>query len=170
MPKSKEPAKKPSRSQKKAAPAGVPLAKEFSDQQNLRIVKDFFSLTESLDLDRAMGFFSENAVYHNIPLPPARGKRQVERTLRSMMQYVTGFEVQMLHIAAGDGAVLTERIDRITVGPIRIELPVSGTFEIKDGQITAWRDYFDLIQMFRLMMPSLGEVAARSLKGFLPSR
>lgn len=87
-----------------------------------------------------------------------------------MMQYVTGFEVQMLHIAAGDGAVLTERIDRITVGPIRIELPVSGTFEIKDGQITAWRDYFDLIQMFRLMMPSLGEVAARSLKGFLPSR
>ncbi|MCW5828035.1 MAG: nuclear transport factor 2 family protein [Deltaproteobacteria bacterium] len=148
----------------------MPLAKEFSDQQNLRIVKDFFSLTESLDLDRAMGFFSENAVYHNIPLPPARGKRQVERTLRSMMQYVTGFEVQMLHIAAGDGAVLTERIDRITVGPIRIELPVSGTFEIKDGQITAWRDYFDLIQMFRLMMPSLGEVAARSLKGFLPSR
>ena len=30
------------------------------------------------------------------------------------------------------------------VPQLTIELPVMGTFEVKDGKIVAWRDYFDL--------------------------
>ncbi len=26
----------------------------------------------------------------------------------------------------------------------KVELPVAGVFEVKDGKITAWRDYFDM--------------------------
>ncbi len=137
--------------------------------RNLETVKEFFSLSESLDMGKAMDFFTDDAVYHNIPLPPAKGKRQVEATLKGMMKYVTAFEVEMVHIAASGSAVLTERVDTLTMGPFKVPLPVMGTFEFRDGKISAWRDYFDILQMLRLMVPGLGEFATRSLKGFLPA-
>jgi limonene-1,2-epoxide hydrolase len=42
--------------------------------------------------------------------------------------------------------VLTERVDVFVTGERSIELPVMGTFEIVDGRISSWRDYFDLNQ------------------------
>ena len=46
---------------------------------------------------------------------------------------------------AGD-VVLTERVDVFVYPDKTIELPVMGTFEVRDGKIAAWRDYFDLNQ------------------------
>ena len=37
-----------------------------------------------------------------------------------------------------------ERVDTFVLGPKKIELPVAGVFEIRNGKIAAWRDYFDL--------------------------
>ena len=55
------------------------------------------------------------------------------------------FEVH--HIAETDaGVVMTERTDRFKISGDWIALPVMGTFEIADGKITAWRDYFDMSQ------------------------
>ncbi len=138
-------------------------------ERNLETVQEFFSLTEGLDIGRAMEFFTDDAVYHNVPLPPAKGKRAVEATLRGMMKYVTAFEVEMVHIAAGGNAVLTERIDTITMGPFKVALPVMGTFELRDGKISAWRDYFDILMMLRFMIPGMGESAAASFRALLGS-
>jgi limonene-1,2-epoxide hydrolase len=32
-----------------------------------------------------------------------------------------------------------------------VALPVSGTFEVRDGRIVAWRDYFDMNQFLSQM-------------------
>ena len=48
-------------------------------------------------------------------------------------------------LAVLDG-VMTERVDVFTFVNGRIALPVSGTFEVRDGKIVAWRDYFDMNQ------------------------
>jgi limonene-1,2-epoxide hydrolase len=40
--------------------------------------------------------------------------------------------------------VLTERVDILTGPFVHFEIWVCGTFEIRDGKITLWRDYFDL--------------------------
>mgnify|MGYP003343616549 CR=1 FL=1 len=50
-----------------------------------------------------------------------------------------------VELAEGD-VVLTERIDVFHMGETTIELPVMGIFEVRDGLIAAWRDYFDLNQ------------------------
>jgi len=39
--------------------------------------------------------------------------------------------------------VFTERVDRFTMNGRTVALPVAGVFEIRDGKIAAWRDYFD---------------------------
>ncbi|MBV1918313.1 MAG: hypothetical protein KUG65_09680 [Sphingomonadaceae bacterium] len=43
------------------------------------------------------------------------------------------------------GTVLTERIDhmRDADGRTLMSIRVMGTFDVKDGKIAAWRDYFD---------------------------
>jgi limonene-1,2-epoxide hydrolase len=52
---------------------------------------------------------------------------------------------QLLAIAENGNKVLTERVDNFyLVGGKAVSMPVMGTFEIVNGQITAWRDYFDL--------------------------
>ena len=39
---------------------------------------------------------------------------------------------------------MNERIDRFKMGERWIELPLAGVFEITNGKISLWRDYFDL--------------------------
>ncbi len=41
--------------------------------------------------------------------------------------------------------MLTERLDQFDLANgKKISIPVMGTFEIENGKIKAWRDYFDL--------------------------
>ena len=48
------------------------------------------------------------------------------------------------HMVSDGDLVFTERTDRFVTGGKTIELPVAGIFEIRDGKIVAWRDYFDM--------------------------
>jgi len=59
--------------------------------------------------------------------------------------------IETVHLAVRDNVVLTERIDTFTVGPVVAPLLVMGTFEIRDGKISAWRDYFDLGQITKML-------------------
>lgn len=40
--------------------------------------------------------------------------------------------------------VMNERVDTLSMGGNEVALPVMGVFEIEDGKIRAWRDYFDM--------------------------
>ena len=47
-------------------------------------------------------------------------------------------------MAESGDIVFTERVDRFQMGDKKVELPVAGVFEVRDGKIAAWRDYFDM--------------------------
>jgi limonene-1,2-epoxide hydrolase len=57
-----------------------------------------------------------------------------------------GIEFRVINIAANGPVVMTERVDVFTLPHKSFELPVMGTFEVSDGKINAWRDYFDMNQ------------------------
>jgi limonene-1,2-epoxide hydrolase len=57
------------------------------------------------------------------------------------------------NLAATGDVVLTERVDVFTTAEKSIELPVMGAFEVRDGKIAAWRDYFDLNQFMSQLQP-----------------
>lgn len=110
------------------------------------VVESFFRALEGKDLDAALALMSENVVYQNVPLPADRGKAAVARTLRRFQKIFTGFEVRIKNIAARDGVVLTERVDVLSGPLLYLDIWVCGTFEVRDGKITLWRDYFDLAE------------------------
>ena len=95
-------------------------------------------------------FFSEDAVYHNIPLAPVTGRQDIADTIASVLRPgppgIEGIEFRVINIAANGPVVMTERVDVFTLPGKTFELQVMGTFEVSGGKISAWRDYFDLNQ------------------------
>jgi len=95
-------------------------------------------------VDELVGYFADDAIYHNIPMRPMQGKEAIAKGLSGFVSGARNVQFEMVHIGAAGDVVFTERVDRFTLGEKRIELPVAGVFELKNGKIAAWRDYFDV--------------------------
>jgi limonene-1,2-epoxide hydrolase len=92
------------------------------------------------------GYFTPDAMYQNMPLPPAYGREAVIATLAGLFTALSVDRIDTYYLASRDGFVLTERMDLLTAkhNGKSFELPVAGVFQVADGRIVAWRDYFDL--------------------------
>ncbi len=101
---------------------------------------------DGTDLDTLVDYFTDDAVYHNIPVDPVTGREAIKATIAMFTTGVEKIEFRVRHIVAAGEIVLTERVDVFEMPGKTIELPVMGTFEVRDGKIAAWRDYFDLNQ------------------------
>jgi limonene-1,2-epoxide hydrolase len=117
----------------------------------LDTVTRFCAAWSRLDLDELVGFFAPDAVYHNIPVDPVVGHEAIRTLIEGFTAGIDRVDFEVLHIAAAGDVVLTERIDRFIAPGREVVLPVMGTFEVRDGLITAWRDYFDLNQFMSQM-------------------
>jgi limonene-1,2-epoxide hydrolase len=112
----------------------------------LDVVTRFCAALSEGDLDAVMAFFTDDAVYHNIPVDPVTGTDAIRVTIEGFTAGVDSIEFRVGNIAAQGDVVLTERVDVFTLPGRTISLPVMGSFELRDGRIAAWRDYFDMNQ------------------------
>lgn len=108
------------------------------------VVRAFCAAWEARDQDRVLDAFTEDAIYHNIPMQPAVGKDAIRALLAMILAPATDVTFEIVNMAASGDVVLTERVDTFHMGERTIALPVMGVFEVRDGRIAAWRDYFDL--------------------------
>lgn len=112
--------------------------------ENERVVNEFCRTWMTLNLDKVMEFFTDDAVYHNIPLKPAKGKAEIRKTIDGFMPGTTAVEFKILNSVAAGAIVFNERIDSFVINGKHVAVPVAGVFELSGGKIKAWRDYFDL--------------------------
>jgi limonene-1,2-epoxide hydrolase len=111
---------------------------------NARTVRQFCEAFGRGDIDELLGFFADGAVYHNMPMEPAVGAEAIRAVLQLFVSGPGAVEFKILALASSDGLVFTERVDRLSMGGHPVELPVAGVFEVREGKILAWRDYFDM--------------------------
>jgi limonene-1,2-epoxide hydrolase len=109
-------------------------------------VTAFCAAWEAGDIDAIIGYFADDAIYHNIPVDPLQGHEAIRGMIAMFTAGVERIEFQVRNIAADGDVVLTERLDVFHHSDKTISLPVMGTMEVRDGKIVAWRDYFDLNQ------------------------
>jgi limonene-1,2-epoxide hydrolase len=124
-----------------------------ADNDPIEVVRRFCDAWGTEDVATIVGFFTDDAVYHNIPLAPVTGPEQIKATIEGFSGGVESIEFRVDAIAVSGPMVLTERVDVFVFPNGRIELPVMGAFEVRDGKIAAWRDYFDMNQ-FMSQMPT----------------
>ena len=109
----------------------------------IETVEAFIDAWNRIDFDAVAEFFADDVVYHNIPMKKIEGKENARAFIEAMR--AERIEWTTYHIAAAGQVVLTERLDEFDLADgKKISLPVMGTFEIEEGKIKAWRDYFDL--------------------------
>ncbi len=112
--------------------------------ENERIVRAFIDAWPSLDVDKIVDFFTEDGVYHNMPIAPVAGREHLRGFIATFLKDWTKTNWDILNLASAGNVVIAERVDHIHVGDKQIDLPCCGVFELENGKIKVWRDYFDL--------------------------
>jgi len=115
------------------------------------IVRRLCAAWSDLDTDAIAAFFTADAVYHNIPMDPLTGRDTIKSFIAGFAGGAEQIDFRVRNIVADGDVVLTERVDVFVMPNGKIELPVMGTFEVRDGKIAAWRDYFDMKQFMDQM-------------------
>jgi limonene-1,2-epoxide hydrolase len=124
----------------------------MGDAENAeRVVRELCDGFAKHDAEALRVFFTDDVVYHNIPMDPAVGIDATIAFIDGFFAMCEGMVIETRFLAVRDNVVLTERIDTFTMGDKVAALPVMGTFEIRDGKISAWRDYFDLGQITAML-------------------
>jgi limonene-1,2-epoxide hydrolase len=109
------------------------------------VVTEFCKKWLTADPDELAAYFTEDAVYHNIPMEPVQGREAIKQFIAGFTAGFDGIDFQVHRQVSDGNVVMNERTDvmhRKDGG--EIPLPVTGVFEVVDGRIAAWRDYFDL--------------------------
>lgn len=108
-----------------------------------KIVTDFLAAWPRKNVDELMSYFADDAVYHNIPVPPVVGAKAIREVFAGFLGAFS-IVLDVLNIGSSGDRVFTERVDRFDMGGRRFDLPVNGVFELRGGKIVSFRDYFDL--------------------------
>lgn len=97
------------------------------------------------DVEAIVAHFAPDATYHNIPLEPATGHDAIRAVVAEFVGMATEIRFEVRNQLSQDGLVLNERVDTFVLPDGKeFALRVMGAFEVQDGLITGWRDYFHM--------------------------
>jgi limonene-1,2-epoxide hydrolase len=109
------------------------------------LVAEFCKQWSAPDPVQMTEYFTEDAVYHNIPMEPVRGRAAIREFIEGFLAGFDGIDFTVHRQVSEGNLVFNERTDTMRrKDGTAIPLPVTGVFEIRNDRIAAWRDYFDM--------------------------
>ena len=114
--------------------------------RNTDVVERLVAGWVARDVEAIMRCFCDDAIYTNVPLVPAyEGVAAIRAAVEGFVAMGEEIDFIVHHTTENleAGVVMNERTDRFLIRGEWMEAPVTGVFELRDGRICAWRDYFD---------------------------
>ncbi|MEA3218122.1 MAG: limonene,2-epoxide hydrolase [Acidimicrobiia bacterium] len=108
-----------------------------------QVVNEFIAAMGRKDQDGAMALVDGDCYYDNVPVGDMRGHEKMLEVLGPMFKSKGPVEFEVHRQTAAGNMVMNERTDKFVIKGKQVALPVAGVFEVNDGKITFWRDYFD---------------------------
>ena len=104
------------------------------------------------DADAAIELVTDDFVFEHVPMPEStivRGKEQLRERIAGAISAAERVDWKILHQVEGEDVVMNERVDDFAFpegmfAQTHTSTRVVGVFELRDGKIAAWRDYYDL--------------------------
>jgi limonene-1,2-epoxide hydrolase len=128
----------------------------MSDSTPTAVVERFIDHMRTVtDSDAAVGLLAEDVVYENSWLPTVRGRERVRKVFHALLRMGTKVEMHVHAVSADGPTVLTERTDVLQWGRLRIQFWICGRFDVHDGQIVLWREYYDPLAILAATMRGL---------------
>ncbi len=119
--------------------------------ENEGIIRDFIAAWSRLDADELVGYFTDDGVYHNMPAQPVQGRENLRKFIKGFLSSWSKTEWDVLNVVANGDVVFAERLDRTVARGKPVNLPCCGVFEMRNGKIAVWRDYFDMATFTRAL-------------------
>ena len=111
---------------------------------NEKIVREFIAAWSRLNVEEIVSYFTEDGVYHNMPMQPVSGRENLRNFIAAFLKNWTQTNWETRQIMSKGDVVFAERMDRTVVAGKNVDLPCCGVFEMSNGKIAVWRDYFDM--------------------------
>jgi limonene-1,2-epoxide hydrolase len=130
------------------APAGA--ADAGSDSE--KIARSFIASWTTKPIDEIVAHLDENVVFTNVPDPkPIKGRNDAKAFLEPFFRkdpliVPFTFKTDVKHLVTDGSDVMLDRVDTFVIAGKTWEIPVATYFEVKNGKITVWKDYFDQAQ------------------------
>jgi limonene-1,2-epoxide hydrolase len=129
-----------------------------------RVVETFLYALRDKDFDAMDVALDDDVIYQNVGYPTIRGRKRTMKFARGLARPSLRFDVKFHRIATEGTAILTERTDMLAFGRFEAYFWVCGVFEVRDGRITLWRDYFDNLDVLKGIIRGLAGLAVPSLQ------
>lgn len=111
---------------------------------NEKTIRNFIAAWSRLNVDEIVSYFAEDGVYHNMPTQPVKGHAALRQFIAAFLKMWSKTDWDVLNIMSKGDVVIAERLDRTVAMGKNIDLPCCGVFEMANGKIKVWRDYFDM--------------------------
>ncbi len=111
--------------------------------QILAVMDTFQSGWESLDKDLILSCFGDDSTMHSMMKEPYRNKTEIATMLDGFLAIASSVRMEVLNRCVDGNVVTLERRDHFQVMGKSGVLPAVGIFEIENGLIRSWREYFD---------------------------
>jgi limonene-1,2-epoxide hydrolase len=116
----------------------------MADSAPMAVVERFIDHLRTVsDSEAAVELLAVDVTYENSWLPTVRGRERVRKLFQALIRIGTEVEMHVHAISADGPTVLTERTDVLQWGRLRIQNWICGRFDVHDGQIVVWREYYD---------------------------
>ena len=116
----------------------------------IEIVQKLMDAFNARDAEAMRPLLAEDAVLENVMLDPIEGRDAIVAFQERYCSSVQSIDFRIHRFVEQGGVVATERSDDYVTGNGKqVKLLVAGFFEVEDGRIKLWRDYFDLATVQR---------------------
>ena len=108
------------------------------------IVKTFIKAIEARNIEQVTALLDDDVAFENIPEGSVvKGREATAEKFAGFFNNASSIDWDIeREIYSGDVAMI-ERVNRICFNNKDIELPMITVFEVKNGKVTLFRDYFD---------------------------
>ena len=109
------------------------------------VVTALMQACQARDLDAVTGLVTDDIEYDNVPIGNVFGPEGVHKVLSGGVSKAAVEVEWVVHRQVSSGnTVMNERTDRFRLDAKWIEVPIAAVFEVREGRVSLWRDYFDL--------------------------
>jgi limonene-1,2-epoxide hydrolase len=133
-----------------AAPS-APAATPDTDAQKLATVRQMIDAWNQRNWQQVFDLFAEDGVLQSMMLPPTVGREAIQQRIDALAKGIDSIELRVQHIGVIDGVIFIERVDDFVYHGKHGAVPVVGVVEVANGQVKAWREYYDRAQLLEAM-------------------
>lgn len=116
---------------------------QFKDNPNVQAVIKMLEAWHALDLDGAVNMFTEDGVFHSMMREPHKGRDVLRGFMGKLFGGMSELSLEIRSEGVSGNTVILERFDSWVFNGKPGSIPVVGVYDVEDGKIKEWREYYD---------------------------